>query len=231
MKKLSLYDLAYGYLKTYCGDEPDKTEVLNSIKKWLDAGWTAEELVKIMKSFKGKPYTHLVYHMTKNKPKSINLLKTETFYWHPQLRITPGAPVRHVDYDTGQITKVEEEHFLEMRASYTLEDMLAYYEKSHGETASGKRNKYLGGLKYLLTNHSIDTVLFMIDASTNFVKAEDLAPLSSPLDMDNYEREARHAMGEKITEEKQAGDDRIVPRRRVPLHRGRSKDKGREARV
>lgn len=231
MKKLSLYDLAYGYLKSYCGDEPSKTEVLRSIKKWLGQGWTAEEIVDAMKKFKGKPYTHLVYHFVKHKPKQKNLLKADTFYWHPQLRITPGAPKRYLDYNTGEIIKIEEDYFLEMNASYTLDDMLQYFIKQHGAIPGNKYNRYLGGLQYLLQNRSIDTVLFMIDASANYVKAEDYAPLSSPLDMEKYEQEARHAMGEKITEEKQAGDDRVVPRRRVPLHRRRSEDKGREKRV
>jgi len=58
----------------------------------------------------------------------------------------------------------------------------------------------------------------MIDASSNFIKSEDYAPFTSPLGVQDYEREARHLIGEKITEERTAGDDRIVPRRRVPLH-------------
>ena len=220
MKKLSLYDLTYGYLKHYYKDprpidEGVKKCVMKDFKELLDEGWTAEEITKVIKENDGKP--HALLKMNFSRTKAENLLKTSEFYWHPQLRITPGPPQRVVDYNTGSITKVEEEHFLEMRASYTLNDLLDYYCKQHGNIKDAQVNKYRGALKYVLDNHNIDTVLFMIDASANYIKAEDMMPLKSPLDIADYEREARHMLGEKITEEKQAGDDRVVPRRRVPL--------------
>jgi hypothetical protein len=236
MKKLSLYDITYGYLKKYYrGDVNDNTvmDTMEGFKKALEKGWTEKEIIQAIKTFNkgGSSHDSLMRYFSKMNPKDRNLLKADTFYWHSQLRITPGAPKRVVDYDSGEIKKVDEPHFLEMRASYTMDDLLAYYELQHGEVEDHQRNKYRGALKYVLNNYSIDTVLFMIDASANFIKAEDYEPLGSPLGIQDYARQAQHLIGEKITEERTAGDDKIVPRKRLPLHRGRSKDKRREGRV
>lgn len=222
---VSVYDLAYGYLKKYSSDEISDdivTETLNSFKELLADGWTAESIIRNLDHKKWKLQDFLK-QFKRNNLKEKNLMKPDEYYWHPQLRIVPDAPKRVVDYDTGLITKVEQPYFLEMRASYTLNDLYWYYTKQHGEPETqGEVGKWKGGLRYLLSQYSLDTVLFMIDASANHIRSEDYQPLNSPLDMADYIREAQRAIGEKITEERTAGDEGIVPKRRIPLSRGRS---------
>lgn len=225
---ISVYDLTYGFLKKYCTDDIDDsliTATMNDMKRVLDEGWTAEELINLMKHRKrSAPEFFMFVGSSSAKKREDNLLDSDTYYWHPQLRVMPGPPQRLVDYDSGEITKVEEPYFLEMRASYTLSDLFNYYTKQHGEPeVQGEVKKWRGALNYLLGQYSLDTVLFMIDASANYIQAEDFRPLNSPLDMADYVKEAQRAMGEKITEERTAGDEGIVPRKRLPLHRGRSK--------
>lgn len=223
---ISIYDLSYGYLKGYSGEEvTDRliTESMTFIKQLLSAGWSSDEIIYMMKLENDWTLQEFKHSFKGKKPKDKNLLKPDEYYWHPQLRCTPGAPKRAIDYDTGMITKIEEPHFLEMRASYTLDDLYWYYIAQHSEPETqGEVNKWKGALRYLLSQYSIDTILFMIDASANFIRAEDYQPFSSPLDMADYVREAQRMMGEKITEERMAGDEGIVPKRRVPLSRGRS---------
>lgn len=226
--KTSLYELAYHYLRKFIEDpsKAEKKEVMEGFKHLLDSGWTTEEIGKHIKGNldKADDNPNVKALFSKARTKKENLLNTDTFYWHPQLRITPGAPKRTVDYNTGVITRVEEEdHYLEMKASYTLEDLYFYYVKQHDEPETlGEVRKFKGGLKYLLGQYSLDTILFMIDASANHIHAEDYRPLNSPLDVVDYIRDAQAALGQKITEERTAGDDKIVPRKRVSLHRGRS---------
>lgn len=222
MKKLSLYDLTYGYLKKYYNgaiDDKLKSETMKAIKDALKQKWTVSDITHAIVANHNSKGSHkdFLYTLKNGTHSHKNILNPDNFYWHPQLRITPPAPKKVIDYDRGEIKSVDEEHFMEMVASYTEEQLMKYYIKQHGAVPGSKYNKYLGGLSYLLKNHNIDTVLFMIDASANFIKEGDLSPLSSPLDMDRYEQEAKFALGEKITEERQAGDDRVVPRRRLPL--------------
>lgn len=223
---VSVYDLTYGYLKKYSSEEVSNRLVSNTMdfmNDLLSKGWSSEEIIVIMQAGEWE-LTELQKAFRGKKPKNINILKPDKFYWHPQLRCTPGAPKRTIDYDTGLITKVAQEHYLELRASYTLDDLYWYYIAQHEEPETiGEINKWKGALRYLLSQYSIDTILFAIDASANYVRSEDYQPLKSPLDVADYVREAQRMMGEKITEERLAGDEGIVPKRRIPLHRGRSK--------
>lgn len=230
---ISVYDLTYGYLKKYHeGEVTDKvvTKTMKSFIEILDRGVTDKMMIEKMKT-KRTTLDEFVKMFSKSKPSSLekNFLKSDKFYWHPQLRCMPGPPQRVIDYDTGTIKKIEEQHFLEMRASYTLEDLYFYYIRQHGEPETlNEVNKYKGGLRYLLSQYSLDTILFMIDASANHIRSEDYQPLKSPLDIADYSLEAQRALGEKITEERMAGDDVITPKQRVPIHRGRSKASKRE---
>ena len=218
--KVSALDLAYEYTKKYIPEPTNaqKRDVLDEIEYLLDKGWTAEEITKHCDGSKGSPIEEL---KGKQREKE-NLLKAGTFYYHNELRIFPGAPKRIIDYNTGVITKVDEPHFLEMRASYSYDDLIDYYFKQHGEIHPNKHKRAAGAFAYLLKNYSLETVLFMIDQAANFIKEEDAEPLDSPLGIEAYHRAAIEVIGEKMTEERLAGDDKVVPRRRVPLGRGRS---------
>lgn len=206
---MSAYDLAYLYFTEY--REPDfppteenKRKVLRRVNELLDNGWTEYDMIH--------------YWRDQSEPVGGNLLRSDEFYWHNQLRVMPGPAKVEFDLDKGTITRKQEPWFLEMRASYTVEDLLDYYLKQFDLTSSDINvNKYLGTFRYLLSRYDIDLLLFMIDACANDRKEADEGPPLDPIIVGEYEYLGQQAMNRKITENRQAGGDRIEPRRRVPV--------------
>lgn len=234
---LSIYDLSYEYIKRnwptgFEASNKDKVDVKKALEAVLADSFTADEMMDIIDNtyptkmaINPKDVFNSVVGAFPDKPKQdLNLIKPNKFYWHPQLRILPAAPMRVLDYDTGIITKVDQPYFMEMRASYTVKDLAEYYMRQTVKVTVGfaPMNQVIGSMNHLLSNHSIDTVLFMIDAAANYIREGDRRPLKSPLDIQEFLVEARGMLSEKMTAEIESGDDKIVPKQRVPLGGGRS---------
>lgn len=207
---MSAYDLAHLYFTEYRksdfpATEENKRKVLRRINELLDSGWTDVDIIHHWKTGEGEPAGG-------------NLLRSDEFYWHNQLRIMPGPARVEFDLDSGAMKRIQEPWFLEMRASYTVDDLLDYYLKQFGLTRSQVNvNKYLGTFRYLLGRYHVDLLLFMIDACANHRKDADEGPPLDPIVVGEYEPFGRQAMERKITENRLAGGDRVEPRRRVPV--------------
>ncbi|MNQ61057.1 hypothetical protein D3C85_753630 [compost metagenome] len=234
---LSIYDLSYEYMKRnwptgFTATNEDKVSIKKGLEAVLQDRFTAEEMMDIIDNspvnkmaINPKDVFQSVVAAFPDKPRQdLNLIKPNKFYWHPQLRILPPAPQRVLDYDTGIITKVEQPYFMEMKASYTARDLAEYYVRQTTKIGAfiTSMNQIVGSMNHLLNNHSIDTVLFMIDAATNYIREGDRRPLKSPLDIQDFLVEARGMLSEKMTAEIESGDDKIVPKQRIPLGGGRS---------
>ncbi len=225
----SIYDLAVDYIELYIMPKEInnriKNQILRDLKETLARGYTDTEILDILNDYVEDNPSHipLIPNLFNGKPKQRNLLSPDKFYYHPQLRVMPGVPKKHWDQDTGEITTIEEYYFLELRASYTLLDLYKYYLRQMGLTDSEyARARMLGGLKWLLKQHSVDLVLFMIDIGGNLKDEETDKGYFEPVELNNYDREALENMGAKITEERGAGNDHVVPRKRVLSNRSRS---------
>lgn len=226
----SIFDLGFAFIQRFYDSEPaqeEKKRIINEFSDLLLDGWTAEDIIKTLRTFQMKyPGTRpdLYQLFGKVSQTGYNLLYPGCFYYHNQLRIIPGPPKRELDYNTGQIIKIEEPFFLEMRASYTLDNLVDYFiAQFHLDVTIDDRKRYAGGFKYLLKNYNIDTILFMIDAASNYAYSEDMNQRDfNVLQLQDYRTKAEHAIGQKRTENKISGDDRIVPRKRVLTFRGGS---------
>lgn len=206
----SVYDLVYLYFTKYRPaslkpTDENKRKVLGRIKQLLDSGWTEQDIIRRWTDRSAAPAGG-------------NLLKSDRFYWHNALRIMPGPTKVYFDLNTGEITREREEWFLEMRASFTLDDLLDYYlaqfQLSRGQI---NENRYRGTFRYLLSLYDIDLLLFMVDCCAHDRLDRDEGPPTDPIVISDYEWQGREAMNRKITECRQAGGDKIVVRKRVPL--------------
>lgn len=219
----SIFDLSFAFIERFHSHEPSKEEkvqIIRDFEELLMYGWTIEEIQKVLRSFMTKhPNVRpdIPKLFSKVSSRRANLLTQGIFYYHNQLRITPGPPKRDLDYNTGKIVKIDEEHYLEMRASYTIEDLADYYIYQLNLTPSvQERTRLIGAIRYLLKQYPIDLLLFMIDQATNYLQYGDKSRRDyNPLNLSDYRGQAEGAMNEKVTETKLSGDDRIVPRKRI----------------
>jgi hypothetical protein len=224
MKKISLYDLAFGYIKLFYMNTDisvsAKKEVIMDVVELLDKGWTAEELGSHIKNY----YTanrgammDLKAYFRNLKPTKVNLLKPCNFYYHNELRITTPPPVVDFDYNTGELIRTVEDYYLEMKASYTIDELANYFLSKVGlcPGEAMTKNRIIGALQWLANNYDIDLILFMIDIADDIIVTNNLNKLRIPSDVKEYYAEAKELMNNKITECKVAGGDKIVPRKRV----------------
>lgn len=219
----SIYDLAYAYIQRFYTEEPtkeNKIEIIRTFEDLLYQGWTSDDMIKVFRAFKTKhpdETPNLDALFNKLAKKEDNLLRPDCFYYHNQLRLVPGPPRRELDYNSGEIKKISEEWFLEMRASYTLDDLADYFERQfHVSFSHHDRKKAIGAFKYLLKTYTLEMILFMIDAASNYIIYDDKSTRDfNVLNLSDYRSLAESALSEKRTETKLSGDDKIVPRKRV----------------
>ncbi len=216
---VSIYDLVYDYIEKFFQDErltkEEKKTIHRGIKKLLALGWCSEEIQRVFKQFKGKPTLDVERLFKGKKKSSINLIHPNIFYYHNDLRLTCAPPKREMDYETGEIRSVNEPYFLEMKASYTVENLVDYYLRQVGTHHKKDVNRFIGSFKWLLKSYKVEEILFMIDACVNTAKSEDLSLPESPLDIQKHHRIALENWNLKRTHTIQAGGNKIVRKKRT----------------
>jgi hypothetical protein len=220
---LSVFDLAFHYIERFYEEEPsteEKREILERFEDLFAFGWTIEGISKVIKRFMQehpgvRPDIAKLFSKAYSPEK--NLISPDAFYYHNQLRITPGAPKRELDINTGEIKKVEEEYYLEMKASYTIDNLVDYYvTQLRLHIDAYERKKLVGAFKYLLKSHDVESLLFMIDVASNTVYSEDRDRNGfTPFKLTDYRTFANQQRDAKRTENILSGDDKIVPRKRI----------------
>ena len=225
MRKVSIFDLTYGYLKMFHQNkdisQEFKVATVVQLAQLLDGGWSSEELGaelrRYYKATEGKQGLDLTAHFRGRSPQRKNLLRTGKFYYHNELRVTTPPPVVDFDYNTGEIKRIVQDYYLEMRASYTLEDLTNYFLSKQGlchkEAVTFSRVK--GAIKWLLDQFEVDLVLFMIDISNDIIMTNNYNKLRVPSDVKEYYADAVQLFQKKVTENRVSGGDQIVPRRRL----------------
>lgn len=222
-KKISVYDLAYGYFKLFYPtetiDSTTKQQVLNNLQQLLDEGWTDLELAYYLKRAKAEGdsgVAQLLSFFQGKKRKYSNLLKPSEMYYHNELRMTTPPPVIDFDYDTGETVRVVQEYFLELRSTMTLQDLMNYFKsKSHLYIPEiMPDNRILGSFKWLVNNFEVELILFMIDEAEIHVACGKSAPLDNPSNIHEFFLAAKLHRQKKMNECKMAGGATIVPRKR-----------------
>jgi hypothetical protein len=223
----SIYDIVYDYIDTvYPNEKVDKEQkktIHREVKKLLSNGWCSSELLKGFKGAKKKDATLSVSQLFRGKKRSLqNLLKPGTFYYHNELRLTSAPPKREIDYDSGEITTINEPYFLEMKASYTVENLIRYYARQTGlKLLEHELSRYKGSFNWLLKTYGVELILFMIDATINLCVSEDMPMPYSPLDIQRNQNLAVETRNQKITENTYSGGNTIVRKKRSRPNRNR----------
>lgn len=221
----SVYDIAFSFVETlvskklYVGDSQILyIEAISTFIRMLDSNWTSEQLMTEIHKI-STPINSVVNldRLFKNKNSNTeNMIKQNEFYYHNMLRSLPAPPKTEWNIDTGEITTINEEYFLEMRASITLEQIVEYYCKAFDITLDqASINRYKGSMKYMIQKLNIDLVMFMIDAASDIITTSDLPKPASPVAIGEYESQARESYFAKVSENTVSGDDIIVFKSRI----------------
>lgn len=218
----SVYDLVEEYREVFCPDEKfereDKKELVKSLKACLDKGWNAHEIIQTFRVYKRKndELEFDISKMMRGKSATPNLLNSRRFYYHNALRLTSAAPKREIDYDSGQIICVNEPYFLEMKASFNVDDLIDYYVRHlKPETKRDTVSRYKGTFGYLLRSYNVEEILFMTDVLVNHVLSNDARKPSTPFDIEKFYNEAKEMRDKKKTEAVLSGGKKIVRKKRT----------------
>lgn len=213
----SKYDLCIQYLQKFY----NKNNITNVIKKeslvqisfLLAKGFTDKDIIIAINNDVKDLYTFF----NDKTPTNYNLLHPLKFYYHKELRIISPPPVIDFDYDTGERTVTYSDYFLEMKSSYTLEDLYNYissFDDLYNKNIYDK-NKVIGTLKWLYEKYDIELLLYMIDASNDYISTNGLQPLTNLFDIQTYYNYAKEKLDAKINQSKITEGEQIVPKRRV----------------
>lgn len=137
-----------------------------------------------------------------------SLLKAGRFYYHPALQEAPPPPVVEALPDgTFKSSYDDEEFFLEIKDSFTLDDLVEYMYKRVPQMRRTHREREKGAFKHILQYTELDVLLYAIDEGA----VDEQAPRSA-FDFEDYVEQA-----ERIYEERQntlftEGLDHVIPR-------------------
>lgn len=223
--KSSIYDLSMDIFNLLGKSltREDKNEIFSQVRLSFIDGWVSGEIFKVLKSNKdkiisnGKVNVSSILKNNSNFNSKSNLIDPRKMYFHSELRITPGGPKLDFDYNTGELIRITPEYFLELRDSYTIDNIIDYFiskKDLYNPNAIVSRKRIEGSVKWLLSKYELEEILYMIDAANDTISYNDLMKLKGIIDIQDYYSSAKEVITLKITEAKRNGDDKIVPRNR-----------------
>lgn len=218
-------DIMVYFVQTMFTKQPTDDEritIIQSINNLLAQGFSEGEIKGIINRHRRRcgRETDIVRIFQNEKPdeSNPNLLKPGWFYYHSELRLSPPPPKSKYDPKTRTIVREVEPYFLEMKASYTLEELVEYYCKTMGlEINPNRMTRYKAAFLSLLESYSLDLILFTIDAAADIRAQEGQSPLSNPFVLTDYMEVGELNLQTKVTASRQEGVDRIVYRHREKL--------------
>lgn len=200
MYKLSIYDLLY---KIMCKlpDNFCNKDVINGVYNYLiylqRNKWTSQEILSVIDNNNTLLNNNgvLDLNILFNKKSSCSNLLENKFYFHKELKIIPEVTNVVVDYDTGMMRRNElEDFFLEMRYSYTIDDLYLYITSKDCMEKNLNKSKVIGGIKWLLTKYDIQEILYMIDCMNNHIQSTNKKKSFNILDIQAYYTDAIELM-------------------------------------
>ena len=205
-----------------------KVKVMQNIEQILAGGMNAQELESYFKRYKEEHPTPqeayniddiLSFFKVRAKKTIIekdpnNLIQSGNFYYHPALQVAPPPPtVIQLDDGTFQSSYETETFFLEIKESFTYEDLVNYFYKVMGlEDGQGFKERDIGAFKHILRSYDLDTVLYTIDEAR--FQAEDLCkPIpKSPFDIRDYVDEGMAVLEDRKNTCYMEGLNHVIPR-------------------
>ena len=128
----------------------------------LNRGWTYDVVRgAIFHCF----HNHLHFPFRKFSQKvEGNLLQQSVRYYHKELILLSGPQEEAHNVDTGNITSSEYQFYVEPRASYTIDDLLAYFKKNvlYNQTLYTD-NRLKGFFRHEVERFGLDVTMFMIE--------------------------------------------------------------------
>lgn len=143
-----------------------------------------------------------------------NLIQLNRFYYHPKLQVAPPPPVLKIE-DDGTITPSydSEDFYLEMKDSFTVEDLLDYfYSKKNMAVPDSNIKKDIGAFNHLLQFWDIDFLMFLIDEAFTSSVDEGKPLPNSPLDIQEYDAQAMTVYEARKNICHEEGLDHVIPR-------------------
>lgn len=184
------------------------------IKGALKNGYTYNDIISSINN--NRSSYNILKSMCRNKKTNgdINLLEPK-FYYHNQLRILPPPPESEYDPYTCTIKSTPIEYFLEIRASYTINDLMEYIaQKESMKYLFNNKPRLLGALKVQITKYDIDLLLFLIDV-VDVIYCNKKNYLKNIFEIDDYVKEAKECFNLKHTENVINGTNKVVPKKRA----------------
>lgn len=216
---MSIYDLYFTAVRKF--NEKNKVIkglIYKKIRDELGFGYTSKDIVSAINLCSvSTEFTGLNFKDIRNplsEKSDINLMPIDTFMYHNELRLIPNRPKKSFDIITGEFKTESEKFYLEMKASYTLEDLTRYIKtKSQLALTTDVIEKLHGALNYLLKRHSLDFLLFLIDTS-NQVYSDSMKIQYNILSIDDNIALAKDHYNKKVSECKLLALDKVVLKER-----------------
>lgn len=214
INKGSVYDLAAFYIRLYVGRPVNKGELDNIVEKFsyiLDKGFTLKECVNIMLSNMNNKHYFGITNIIQYTSKLENIINQNQMYYHKELRIQPKPSVTDIDYNTGAMVSTKQEYFVEIAASYTIDDLMKYLLSfGYVNTYQWQYSRLKGLMEHYIKKYGIDTVLFMFEAISDNIEEKEFDFNK----FDNYYQTAKSYMNNIKNNCIANGGDKIVRRKR-----------------
>lgn len=212
-----MYDLLTVYIMLHVRRKPtieEQKDILHKLYEILNDGYTFKTVLDVLFGvfLQNKQFTNpnQIASYLSNAPKD-NLIKQEIYY-HKELRIQPSPSVTEVDYNTGTMVSSGQEFFVEMAASYTLDELLQYLLSfGYVNTIEFTPNRIKGLLKHYLKKYGIDIVLFIMEAISNNIEDKQTFNFDR---FESYYSIANGYINNIKNNCHSTGGDKIIPRKR-----------------
>lgn len=204
-----------------------KLMVMRNIEELLAGGMSAETMEQCFERYKKEheapeeaysiddilSYLKIPARKRIMKRDENNLLEPGKFYYHPALQVAPPPPVViQLDDGTFQSSYETEEFFLEVKESFTFDDLVAYFYKVMGLDGQGFKERDIGAFKHIMKSYDIDTILYTIDAALFYAEDYCKSLPKNPFDIRDYIEEGEHNLEERKNTCYMEGLDRVIPR-------------------
>lgn len=204
------------------GKDSYKYAILESAYRALQSGVSLPQLLTDFKKTVDTSFYDVEDFIKETTGKTINkhlkqkkgeLLQVGFFYYHPLLQETSRPPVYFLNEETMEMKRQPlEEFYLEIKDSYTIEELLTHYYREHNMErmpGGGHTTQFYNIVKA----YGIDLVLYMIDASVEDIKDNRANGAKSPAFLPEYYDRAKEMLGKRKQLAREGGFNYVTPRR------------------
>ena len=204
------------YILLVGGDRNFANNLVFNFNDYLDKGYTYQDIKnEILSTFKIKKNNFRCGRFNNfktNPPAEVNILKSNTNYYHKELKLINKPPTVEFDIDKGVMTSRKDEYFLEPVGSYTIQDLIKYFcNNVPFDVQAFPLNKIGGMLRYKMEQFGLDKLLFMLDLQSQ--ECKDNNKLFSLSELDNFSSKADECIQE-ITKNIPKGEKYYVIKQR-----------------